>query len=440
MTNHPILSGTTGHTGVLLLKGGTLIDPSQGLAETRDIVVGEGKVQLVTSRVPATMHFDEVIDLTGLTLIPGGVDLKCHLREPGREDQETLESGARAAARGGYTTICAQPDTIPVVDTAAMVDFIRVSGAGQPANILPLGAITKGLKGEEISEIGQMYQAGVAALSEGNFTIRKANVLRNALKYAGMFNLPLFLCSTDPDLAAEGFFHEGFVSSSHGYKAIPDIAEEIIVARDLALARYTGTRIHLHLVTTATAAGLIRRAKAEGVKVTADTAMQYIVFCDEDIRDLDTAKKFYPPVRSRADRQALVEALRDGTIDCIVTDHQPATIEEKDCEFDKAHPGAIGLESTIGLVLEHLHKKAGFTLGQCVSLISQNPARVLNLPYGTLKPGSRADITVLDLKASPVFTPEDLCSLSQNSPWFGSTLGGKVALTMLAGKVVYKAG
>jgi dihydroorotase len=380
-----------------------------------------------------------VLDAGGLVLAPGLVDLHTHLREPGREDKETVETGCRAAALGGFTAVSPMANTEPVADNAAVIHEVRDLGvtAGL-CDVFPVGAITRGLLGESMAEIGEMVEAGVRVFSDDGHTVPDARVLRNALTYARAFDgVVIAEHCEDPSLTEGGQMHEGTHSYALGLAGRPRESEEIVVARDLALARLTGGRLHLCHLSSAGSVELVRRAKADGLRVTAEVTPHHLAFADEDLLTYDTNFKMNPPLRSPEDREALAAGLADATIDVVATDHAPHAVEEKEVEFDQAPPGTIGLETALAAVLTHLVEPGAITLTRAVEAMSAAPARILGAAEhgGPIEPGRPANLVVFDPSASWV-VEAPFASKSRNSAFLGRTLRGRVVHTLYRGELV----
>ncbi|HEY8233072.1 MAG TPA: dihydroorotase [Vicinamibacteria bacterium] len=424
----------------LLLKGGRVVDPSRGKDAVLDVLLDGGKVEAVGTRVAA--RGAEVVDAKGLVVCPGFIDIHTHLREPGREDKETIASGTRAAAAGGFTAVCAMPNTDPVNDSAgitrAILDRARAEGA---VRVYPIGAITRGQKGEELAELGDLREAGCVAVSDDGKPVASARMMRRALEYAKGFGLVVIDHCEEPTLAEAACMNEGPVATLLGLRGAPAAGEAIMVERDVLLAELTGGRVHIAHLSAAASLDAVRRGKARGVKVTAEVTPHHLLLTDAAVRDkgYDTSTKMNPPLRGEADRAAMLEGLRDGTIDCIATDHAPHTEDDKNVEYDQAAFGIVGLETAVPLCLDRLVAAKIVGLARLVELLSTNPARVLGLPGGTLAPGSPADVTVLDLKARRGVDPARFASKSRNTPFGGLTLRGWPALTIVGGRVVWKA-
>ncbi len=421
----------------IVLRNARMVDPSAGRDEVLDVLVEGTTVAEVGAGLGAA-GADE-FDCDGLVLAPGLVDLHTHLREPGREDKETVESGSRAAAAGGFTAVSPMANTDPVADNAAVVHEVRaLAAAAGLCDVFPVGAITRGLAGEEMAEIGEMVEAGVRVFSDDGRCVPSARVLRNALYYARAFpDVIIAEHCEDPTLAEGGQMHEGFHSYSLGLAGQPREAEEVIVARDLALARLTGGRLHLCHLSSAGSVDMVRRAKAEGLRVTAEVTPHHLVFADEDLVTYDTSLKVHPPLRSVEDRDALWEALADGTIDAVATDHAPHAVEEKEAEFDQSPPGTIGLETALAAVLTHGVATGRIALPRAIEALSNAPAGILGATDhgGPIEAGRVANLVVFDPGAEWV-VEAPFVSKSRNSAFLGRTLSGRVVHTLYRGQPV----
>ena len=423
----------------LLLKGGRVIDPAQGVDATLDVMIAEGTIEEVGPRVQA--RGAQVLDAKGLVVCPGFIDIHTHLREPGREDKETIATGTRAAAAGGFTAVCAMPNTDPVNDTAgitrAIVERARAEGA---VRVYPIGAITRGQKGEELSEFGDLKEAGCVAFSDDGKPVASARVMRRALEYAKAFDLAIIDHCEEPTLAEKACMNEGPVSTVLGLRGQPAAGEAIMVERDVLLAELVGGRVHIAHLSAAASVDAVRRGKARGVRVTAEVTPHHLFLTDEAVRETgyDTNTKMNPPLRSEADREAVLAGLLDGTIDCIATDHAPHTVDDKKVEYDHAANGIVGLETAVALCLDRLVGAGLLELPYLVALLSANPARVLGLPGGTLAPGSPADLTLLDLAKKRQVDATRFESRSHNTPFGGWILKGWPAMTIVGGRVAWK--
>ncbi len=423
---------------MIRLIGGRVIDPGSGRDEIADVLIDNDRlVDRATPNGDTT-----VIDVSGYVVAPGFVDLHCHLREPGYEDTETIATGTRAAAAGGFTTLCALADTRPSIDTGSDVESLLTQARRDAmVRVLPVGTTTKQRNGAELSEMADMADAGAVAFSDDGRAVRSASLMRHALEYSLLVERPISSHAQDPDLVDGGVMHEGPLATVLGLKGIPREAEEIFVARDLALAGLTGGRLHLAHLSTAAAVGLVRRAKAAGVRVTAEVAPHNLVLSDAAItaRPYDTNARTDPPLRSVDDSRALLEGLRDGTIDCVATDHSPRRWIDKACEFEQAKTGISGLETAFGLLMRLVHNRA-LSLPELVGALTHRAAGAWGLPYGTLQPGAAADVVVLDPDQAWVVDPERFLSKGKNTPLGGQTLRGTVLMTIANGSIVYRNG
>jgi dihydroorotase len=423
----------------LLLKGGRVVDPAQGLDGSLDVMIADGIVEEVGPRVAP--RGAQVLEVRGLVVCPGFIDIHAHLREPGQEEKETIATGTRAAAAGGYTAVCAMPNTVPVNDqagiTRAMIERARAEGA---VRVYPIGAITRGQKGEEIAELGDLREAGCVAFSDDGKPVACARVMRRALEYAKAFDAVLIDHCEEPSLHERACMNEGPVATVLGLRGSPAAGEAIMVERDVLLAELTGGRVHVAHISAAASVDAVRRGKARGVRVTAEATPHHLLLTDELVRETsyDTNTKMNPPLRNEGDRQAVVAGLQDGTIDCIATDHAPHAVDDKMVEYDQAAFGIVGLETAVALCLDRLVGPGLVSLPHLVALLSANPARVLSLPGGTLAPGSPGDVTVLDLGRKRQVDPTRFESRSRNTPFGGLILKGWPALTIVGGRVAWK--
>lgn len=422
----------------LLIKNGRVIDPASGTDEQLDILIEAGKIQDLRKGIDLTgVTVTEEIDAQNLVVVPGLIDMHTHLREPGHEYKETIRTGSRAAAAGGFTTIVCMANTNPVNDTASVTNLILERARTEACvNILPVGAITKGLNGEALAEMGDLKDSGIVAVSDDGKTIKNSEVMRRGLEYARSFSLPVICHCEDSDLVRGGVMHEGVTSTCLGMRGIPPAAEEIIVARDIALSDWTGHPVHIAHVSTAGSVRIIREAKARGVKITAETAPHYFSLTDEAVAHFNTATKVNPPLRSRRDVEALLHGLADGTIDVIASDHAPHSSLEKDLEFDNAAFGMIGLETSLALTLALVYNNT-LSLAAALAKYTINPSGILQINKGRISSGADADITIIDLSAEWTVDRENFYSKSKNSPFHGWSLRGKPVYTIVAGRVVF---
>lgn len=422
----------------LLLKGGRVVDPRNGLDETKDVLVDDGRVLTVDSGIEA--EGARVLDVREKTVLPGLIDIHVHLREPGREDEETIETGTMAAARGGFAAVACMPNTDPPLDTGAAVRFVlsRARETGR-VRVLPVGAVTRGLAGAELAEIGELRRAGAVGISDDGHPVTNSRVMRHAMEYASMFGMPVISHAEDVQLAEGGAMNEGYWSTRLGLPGIPAAAEESMVARDIFLAELTGARLHVAHVSTAGSCELIRRAKEKGIRVTCEATPHHFTLTDEAVAGYDTNTKVNPPLRAARDVEAVLQGLADGTIDAIASDHAPHTTEEKEVEYELAAFGMIGLETSLALAITELVRPGLLTLEQLVERMAYGPASILGLDWPGIVPGAEANITVVDPDASFVVDPTVFASLSRNTPFGGRRLFGRVVATIVAGRLAYEA-
>ncbi len=423
----------------LLIANGHLIDPAASQNSGKDILVENGKVAAWLDRNETRPEGVEVFDATGLIVAPGFIDMHVHLREPGHEHKESIASGCAAAVAGGWTSVCPMPNTNPVNDNAAITRYmIEQAAKAGLANVFPIGAITKSSDGAELAEMGEMKAAGAVAVSDDGRPVPNAGIMRRAMQYAADFDLPVIDHCEDKSLSSGGVMHEGKMSLLLGLKGVPALAEDIDVVRDILLARDTGAHIHIAHISTAGAVEAVRRAKSEGVKITCEAAPHHFTLTDAAVEGYDTNTKMAPPLRSEEDREAILEGLRDGTIDAIATDHAPHHADEKSLEYDRAPFGITGLETGVGLAFTELVHKGVIDLVRLVELCSTNPARLLSLSgRGTLTPGSLADITILDPEKEWTFVAAESLSKSKNTPFDGRSFRGRAVTTIVNGKIAF---
>src|SRR5215204_925399 len=424
----------------VVLRGGRVLDPSQRLDGVGDVVISEGKIESFERAAGAPYSDDvRVVDCAGLVVSPGFIDVHCHLREPGREDVETIATGARAAAVGGFTAVCAMPNTQPVTDNQAAVGFVLRQGqAANAARVHPIGAISLGQEGKALAEFGEMVGAGAVAVSDDGRPVASAHLMRTALEYARTFGIPVSDHCEEPTLAAGGSMNEGIVSTRLGLKGIPAEAEEIMAIRDILLARRTGGHVHLCHMSTRGSVELIRWGKERGIRVTAEVCPHHLALTEEAVEGYDTNAKMNPPLRTAEDVEALQQAVKDGTIDVVATDHAPHHYDEKEREFADAPNGIVGLETALAVVATHLVVPGILSWPTLVDRMSSTPARVFRLQGGTLRKGALADVTVFDPEAEWTVDPSRFASKGRNTPYAGQALRGLVDLTVVDGRVIHR--
>ncbi len=420
----------------LLLRGGRVIDPANNLDTIQDVLLADGKIERLGRNLAAPADA-EVVDAKGKIVCPGFIDMHVHLREPGYEYKETVATGTRAAAAGGFTAVCCMANTNPVNDNGAVTDYIlakaRVEGA---VRVYPIGAVTRGLRGEELAELAELAESGCVAFSDDGRCVMNAGLYRRAMEYTLPFGAPLISHAEDTTLSRGASMNEGVVSTETGIPGQPAAAEDVMVARDILLAELTGAHVHIAHVSTVGAVRLVRDAKARGVRVTAEVTPHHLVLTEDAVRTWDSNTKMAPPLRTKRDVEALIEALADGTVDCIATDHAPHALSEKEGEFDRAAFGVVGLETAVAVLLDRLVRPGLLSLATLIARWSRDPARLLNLPAGTLAAGAPADVTILDPDAETTVDPSRFHSRSRNTPFGGWTLRGGPWMTVVGGKVV----
>lgn len=423
----------------LLIKNGRVIDPKTRFDRIADLLIDNNKIQKIERNIK--IETVKTIDASGMIVCPGFIDLHCHLRDPGRPDEETIESGANAAVAGGFTTICCMPNTEPPIDNEGIVNYIiNQAKKVNLCRVFPIATITKKREGKEIAEFGEMIKAGVKGFSDDGNTVTNARIMRYALEYSKIFQIPIFDHALDEFLSKGGVMNEGEVSSRLGLAGSPAIAEEIIVARDLMLSRFTNAKIHLCHISTKGSVELIRRAKKEGLDVTCETCPHYFFFNDSVIETYNTNYKVNPPLRSEIDRRAIIEGLRDGTIDCISTDHAPHTQAEKELEFASAPFGMTGLETALSLTIMQLINIEKFSWFEILDKLTIKPAQILKEKLGTIKEGAVADLVIINPDVKWRLTPEIIKSKSKNTPFLNKELTGRAEVVIVNGEIKYRTG
>lgn len=420
----------------LWIKSGRVLDPGSGFDKVADVLIRNGRIVSIgaVKKPPVGV---ELFEARGKLVVPGLIDMHVHLREPGREDEETIFTGAQAAAAGGFTAIICMPNTNPPIDNQETVQFVCQKAEEAPVKVYPVGAITRGRQGQELAEVADLVAAGAVAISDDGDPVRNSEIFRRALEYASMFHIPVISHCEDIDLRGPGVMNESYVSTILGLKGIPAIAEEVAVARDIAIAEFTGGRLHIAHVSTAGAVELIREAKRRGVQVSAEVTPHHFSLTEEAVRTFDTNTKMNPPLRAEADLQALRSGLADGTIDCVASDHAPHSSEEKEMEFDAAPFGIVGLETSLGLVLTELVGTGFLTLSEALAKLTVNPARILGIEGGALSEGGVADLTIIDPEVRWAVDCQSFRSKSQNTPFEGWELTGRSVATIVGGEIVY---
>jgi dihydroorotase len=436
----------------ILISGGHILDPGQGIDKVADLLISKGKIAWIGNKGTAPGQSDsKTIDATGLVVCPGFIDLHCHLREPGFEDKETISTGTRAAARGGFTTVCCMPNTNPSLDSRASIDYVKqVAEAEGIVQVLPIGCITKARQGKEMAEMNELAEAGVIGFSDDGDSVASSRIMSLAMDYSRSLGLPIIDHCEDKGLSDGGFMNDGWVSARLGLKGIPKAAEEVIVARDIALAQMTGARIHIAHASTEGSVELIRRAKEKGIKVTAEVTPHHLTLTEERVMGsqlkkneslaYDTNAKVNPPLRTKEDIAALIQGIKDGTIDAIATDHAPHTLEDKMCEFGLAAFGISGLETAFACLISLVHD-GRLDLKTLISKLTVEPAGIIGTRYGelgTLRSGCKADVTIFDSDREWIVDSRNFASKGKNTPFNGYTFKGQVIMTVVAGQIVYK--
>ena len=422
----------------LLIRNGRVIDPAASIDSVQDVLLKGDRIERI-GRALAVPDDTPALDATGKIVCPGFIDLHVHLREPGQEYKETVATGTRAAAAGGFTAVCAMANTHPVNDNRAVTDYIRARAETEGiVRVYPIGAVTRNLGGEELAELAELAEAGCVAFSDDGKCVMNAALYRRAMEYTLPFATPLISHAEDHQLSRGAAMNEGVVSTELGLPGAPAAAEDVMVARDILLAELTGAHVHIAHVSTAGAVRLVRDAKARGVRVTAEVTPHHLLLTEEAVRTFDANTKMNPPLRTKRDAEALVEGLIDGTIDCIATDHAPHATSEKEGEYDRAAFGIVGLETAVGLLMDRLVTPGTLPLATLVARLSRDPARLLHLPGGSLAAGAPADLTLLDPEARWTVDPARFASKSRNTPFAGWTVTGRPWKTIVGGRVAWE--
>lgn len=422
----------------ILIKNGQVIDPASDLDKECDVLINDDKIEKIAENIDAK-NVDQTIDAKGCLVTPGLIDIHVHFREPGGEAKETILGGSKVAAKSGFTSVCTMPNTTPPIDNQALVRFIKMEAEQGPINIYPVATITKGLKGQEITEMGELIKAGAVGFSDDGKPVESALVMRRALEYSKMFNVPIIAHEEDMVLTDSGVINEGETSTHLGLKGIPRESEEVMVARDVLLSKLTGGRLHVQHISSGGSVNIIKRAKEKNIPVTAETAPHYFTLTDEVVKEHLSMAKMNPPLRTAEDREKIIEGLRDGTIDVIATDHAPHESHEKRREMEYAPFGIIGLETAVPLMITELVKKHNFTYNQVFSKVTSNPAKIMGIDRGELAEGKVADIAIIDPEKKIHVNEDFFISEAKNSPFIGMDLFGSVEYTICSGKVVFQA-
>ncbi len=420
----------------IVIKNGRIIDPASQTDAKKDILIDDNSISEIRDFIQVE-EGEGVIDAEDCIVLPGLIDMHVHFREPGREDVETIIGGSKVAAKSGYTSVCSMPNTIPPIDNQALVRFIKLEAEKGPINVFPVASITKGSKGEEISEMGELKNAGAVGFSDDGLPIMSSILMRRALEYSRMFDIPILTHAEDLELTDNGLMNEGHNSTLLGLKGIPAESEEVMIARDTLLTRLTKGKMHVCHVSSKGAVDIIRQAKENGVQVTCETAPHYFSLTDDAVYEHMSMAKMKPPLRTEADRQAMIRGLKDGTIDVIATDHAPHSTHEKMQEMEYAPFGIIGLETAIPLIITNLIKEHNFSYIEAFEKVTINPSRILNLHRGELKAGAPADVVIINPEKKVTISEDFLLSRAKNTPFIGKQLYGSVEYTICNGNVVY---
>ncbi|MBU1095058.1 MAG: dihydroorotase [Bacteroidetes bacterium] len=421
----------------ILLKGLNLLDPEQKLDKKADLLINDGIIEKIGNIKSSEVEENNIFDFNDMVCVPGLFDMHVHLREPGREDEETVVTGCNGAAAGGFTGIACMPNTNPAADSAEVIKLIKEKASNHLVDVYPVGAVSVDRKGEALAPIAELYEAGAVAFSDDGVAVKTAALLRNALEYAGMYNAPIIEHCEDESLA-DGAMNESLVSTQLGLPSIPTVAEDITVSRDILMAEYLNKAVHIAHISSKRSIELVREAKARGVKVTAEVTPHHFTLTDDNLKTYDTNYKMNPPLRGKADLEAVIEGLKDGTIDCIASDHAPHSIEEKEMEFIYAPNGILGLESQLGLTLSELVNKNHLTLSDLVYKLSINPRRILNINVPSIKEGEKANLTIFDPHNIWTVNVSAFKSKSKNSPFDKRLLTGKPVAVINKGKMFYE--
>ena len=420
----------------VLLKGMRILNPAQKIDQEGDLLINNGMIEKTGDIDAKKEKPDKEYDFTGKVCVPGLYDMHVHLREPGREDKETVITGCNGAAAGGFTGIACMPNTTPAIDSAEVIGLIKKQAAGHLVDVHPVGAVTKDRAGESLAPIAELSNAGAVAFSDDGVAVKTSSILRNAFEYCSMYNAPIIEHCEDESLS-DGAMNEGFVSTQLGMPPLPSVSEDLIVARDILMAEYINGRIHIAHISTKRSVQLVREAKSRGVKVTAEVTPHHFSLTDESLKSFDTNFKMSPPLRTQDDVDEIIAGLKDGTIDCIASDHAPHTIEEKEVEFIYAPNGILGLETQVGLALSELYHKKHLTIEQLVEKLSINPRKILNLKVPEISEGAMANLTILDLDEVWTVNVAGFKSKSRNSPFDKRLLTGKSVAALNNSKMYY---